>query len=171
MKTFGGLSFEKLCQQEDIDLLTPIMKRAFDEDAKRHLNEDSGGPDGYDNGEFLRKWALHPDSDAYKIFKNSQLIGAIIVWINDNNENFLGNMFIDPDLQDKGLGMIVWQFIESAYPDTVSWRTETPGFSKRNHHFYVNKCGFKIVRIDNPGDKYEESYFLEKIVAKTSEEH
>ena len=46
--------------------------------------------------------------------------------------------------------------------ETKIWRTETPGFSKRNHNFYVNKCGFKIIRIDNPGDFMKESYFMEK---------
>lgn len=163
MKEFEGLLFEEFCEQ-DVELLTPIMKRAFDEDAQRHLHEVSGGPEGYDNGEFLRKWALHADSHAYKISKHNKPIGAIIVWINENNENFLGNMFIDPDLQDKGLGTTVWRFIETEHPDTVIWRTETPGFSKRNHHFYVNKCGFKIVRIDNPGDRYKESYFMEKVM-------
>ncbi|MDF2547138.1 MAG: hypothetical protein K0R93_2036 [Anaerosolibacter sp.] len=161
MKVFNGLQFDHLCEK-DIELLTPIMKRAFDEDTKRHLNENNGGPDGYDNGNFLRKWALHKDSKAYKICKDDKPIGVAIVWINDNHENFLGNMFIDPDLQDKGLGTIVWKFIESEYPETTIWRTETPGFSKRNHNFYVNKCGFRIIRIDNPGDKYNESYFMEK---------
>jgi hypothetical protein len=165
VKTFDGLLFEKFCEQ-DVEILTPIMKRAFDEDAKRHLNEDHGGPDGYDTGEFLRKWALHPDSHAYKISQSTKPIGAIIVWINNKYENFLGNMFIDPDLQDKGLGTIVWRFVESEYPDTVIWRTETPGFSKRNHHFYVNKCGFKIVRIDHPRNKYTENYFMEKKMRK-----
>jgi len=163
VKTFDSLQFEELGEQ-DIELLTPIMKRAFDEDTKMHLGEESRGPDGYDNGNFLRKWALESDSHAYKISKNDKLIGAVIVWINENNENFLGTMFIDPDLQDQGLGTIVWRFIEAEYPETAIWRTETPGFSKRNHHFYVNKCGFKVVRIDNPGDKYEESYFMEKVV-------
>ena len=161
MKEYKGLQFDDF-YDKDVELLTPIMKRAFDEDAKRFLNEDTGGPDGYDNGDFLRKYALNKDSTAYKISKDGKPIGAIILWINKNHENFLGNMFIDPDLQDKGLGLTVWEFIESQYPDTKIWRTETPGFSKRNHNFYVNKCGFKIVRIDNPGDKYEESYFMEK---------
>jgi hypothetical protein len=161
VKVYNNLQFDILCEQ-DVEILTSTMKRAFDEDAKRHLNENTGGPDGYDNGDFLRKFALNNGSKAYKISKDGKPIGAIIVWINNNHENFLGNMFIDPDLQDKGLGTTVWKFIESEYPETVIWRTETPGFSKRNHNFYVNKCGFKIIRIDNPGNKYEESYFMEK---------
>jgi len=30
------------------------------------------------------------------------------------------------------------------------WETHTPYFEKRNIHFYVNKCGFKIVEFFNP---------------------
>ena len=161
MKQFDCLQFEQF-ESEDVELCTPIMQRAFDEDAKRHLNEDRGGPPGYDNGDFLRKWALHQESQAFKILKDGKPIGVIILWIYPNHENFLGTIFIEPALQDKGLGMLVWKFIEAEYPETVLWRTETPGFSKRNHHFYVNKCGFKIVQIKKPGNKYEEMYIMEK---------
>jgi len=161
VEAYGGLQFERFTK-EDVNILTPIMKSAFDEDTQRHLNQPTGGPDGYDNGDFLRKYALNPASQAYKISKNGKPIGAVIVWIRENNVNFLGNIFIDPKLQDKGLGLIIWEFIESKYPDTVKWYTDTPGFSKRNHNFYVNKCGFKVVKIKNPKDKYNESYVLEK---------
>jgi len=149
-------------KESDVELLTPIMKRAFDEDSRRHLNKESGGPPGYDNGDFLKRWALHKDSTAFKIIIDGIPIGAIIVWINSNHENFLGNIFIDPDYQDKGIGLEIWKKIESMYPNTIIWRTATPGFSKRNHNFYVNKCGFKIVKIEKPKDPLEESYFMEK---------
>ncbi|BBB90928.1 hypothetical protein MAMMFC1_01595 [Methylomusa anaerophila] len=36
---------------------------------------------------------------------------------------------------------------------------------------YVNKCGFKVVKINNPKDEYNESYILEKemnVVGDTS---
>ncbi|MBP7175531.1 MAG: GNAT family N-acetyltransferase [Thermoclostridium sp.] len=163
MDQYNGLTFTAF-DKSDVEILTPIMKRAFDEDSRRHLNEPTGGPDGYDNGDFLRKYALNKKSDAYKVSWNGKPVGAVIVWINKDNINYLGNIFIDPDLQDKGFGKKVWGYIENKYPDTIIWRTETPGFSKRNHHFYVNKCGFKIVRIVNPKDKYEESYQMEKVM-------
>lgn len=161
MEMYNGLQFEPF-KEADIEVLTPIMKRAFDEDTQRHLNEPSGGPEGYNNGEFLRKYALHESSDAFKISKDGQPIGSIIVWIRKDNVNFLGNLFIDPVIQDRGIGLTIWRFIESKYPETIKWCTETAGFSKRNHNFYVNKCGFKIVRIENPKDKYKESYYMEK---------
>ena len=163
MKASEQLSFAPFLET-DIGFLTPIMKRAFDEDTRLHLGKDSGGPEGYDNGDFLRKWALHKDSTAYTILLQDKPIGAVILWIHRNNENFLGNLFIEPDIQNKGIGTTVWELIERKYPSTKVWRTETPGFSKRNHNFYVNKCGFHIVRIINPGDLMNESYLMEKLM-------
>lgn len=164
MKRYGDLGFEIL-EEKDIDILTPIMERAFDEDTRIHLNEPKGGPEGYDNGDFLRRFALHENSTAYKISLGDKPIGGIILWINkETNINFLGTIFIDTNLQNKGIGKKIWEFIEKEYPNTITWRTETPGFSRRNHNFYVNKCGFHVVKIENPMDQYESSYILEKKV-------
>ena len=93
---------------------------------------------------------------------NGKLIGCVIVWINEDGKNFLGTIFIDPILQNKGMGLKIWRYIESKYSNTKKWVTETPGFSKRNHNFYVNKCGFKVVKVLNPGVLKEEVYILEK---------
>lgn len=162
MKKYGNLNFEIL-QEKDIDVLTIIMEKAFDEDTKIHLGEEKGGPKGYDNGDFLRKFGLHKDSTAYKITLEDRPIGCVILWINKETKiNYLGTIFIDTALQNKGIGKKIWEFIEKEYPDTIKWCTETPGFSRRNHNFYVNKCGFHVVKIERPMDKYESSYILEK---------
>jgi ribosomal protein S18 acetylase RimI-like enzyme len=156
------IEFEKL-EEKDIDELTPIMKRAFDEDAKIHLGQEEGGPEGYDNGDFIRKWGLNKQATSYKILLNNKSAGLVILWINDtSNENMLGAIFIDTCYQNIGIGQKVWQLVEERFPNTKVWRTETPGFSRRNHYFYVMKCGFKIVRIENPMDKYESNYVMEK---------
>ncbi len=164
MKRYQGLEFDTLLE-EDINELTKIMERAFNEDARIHLNEPKGGPEGYDTGEFLRKWGLNPGTEAYKISEAGKPIGGIILWINrETNVNFLGCIFMDINRQNKGTGKRVWDFIEQEYPDTVKWCTETAAFSRRNHHFYVNKCGFHVVRIENPMDFKEGSYILEKVM-------
>ena len=46
--------------------------------------------------------------------------------------------------QTKGIGLFIWNAVEKLHPDTKIWETCTPYFEKRNIHFYVNKCGFKI---------------------------
>jgi len=158
---YEGIEFEFM-KESDIDELTLIMKRAFDKDSWESLGIETGGPEGYDNGDFLRKYGLHEKSSAYKILKDNEIIGAIILWINTDGINYLGNMFIDSSIQGKGYGSIAWRFIEETYLSTCIWRTETPGFSKRNHYFYIKKCGFELIDIINPNNKFEESYILEK---------
>lgn len=154
----------KQMYEKDIENLVPIMKAAFDYDTKIHLGKEAGGPPGYDDGTFLRRWALDKLATSYCIYFNSVLIGGVILWINSNNENNLGNLFIDINYEDKGIGTKVWQEIERMYPNTKVWNTETPIFSHRNHNFYVNKCGFHIVKIENAKDLEEGSYILKKVV-------
>lgn len=67
MKTYQELVFEEI-NEEDISILSPIMKRAFDEDTRIHIGKECGGPNGYDNGDFLRKYALDKESISYKNF-------------------------------------------------------------------------------------------------------
>lgn len=156
-----GLKLIRL-EELHIDELTKIMERAFDEDTGIHLGEEKGGPEGYDDGSFLKKWGLNENTTSYCITLDEQLIGAVILWINKNNENFLGNIFIDPIYENQGLGLKVWNMIEKLYPDTKVWNTETPIFSSRNHNFYVNKCGFHVVKIDNPKDKFMGQFVMRK---------
>jgi GNAT superfamily N-acetyltransferase len=152
-------------KDSDVEVLTPIMKRAFDKDAQIHLHEEEGGPEGYDNGGFIRKWGFAKGATAYKITVNGETAGLVILWINaKTHHNCLGCIFLDTIYQNQGLGEQVWKMVEDRYPDTISWRTETPGFSRRNHYFYVMKCGFKIVRIENPMDLHEANYIMEKVM-------
>lgn len=68
--------------KKDIENLVPIMKAAFDYDTKIHLGKEAGGPPGYDDGTFLRIWALDKESTAYCIYFRNILIGGTILWIN-----------------------------------------------------------------------------------------
>ena len=156
-----NLEFERVTKA-DVEEMTAVMTRAFNEDTRRHLGRETGGPPGYNNGEFIKKWYLESGADAYKILLEGKIIGGFNVFLNRNHDNFLGNLFLDIEYQDQGYGAFIWKSIEKQYPDTRKWSTETPGFSKRNHHFYVNKCGFTVVRIENPKDVEEENYILEK---------
>lgn len=149
--------------EEDIAPLTSIMTRAFDEDARIHLGEGHrDGPPGYDNGELLMKYGILANSDAFTIWMDGQLIGSVIVFIEQDGSYYLGNICVDPAIQNKGIGTKIWGMIEAQYPEAQIWRTDTPGFSKRNHHFYIDKCGFKLIEILNPGDLDQETYRLEK---------
>ena len=163
MELFNGLGFRKF-DESDVELFTEMFKNAFDKDSQIHLGEN-GGPPGYDNGDFLREWFLNKNATAYAVFKGDIPIGGVNVFVNNETyENYLGNIFVDSDIQGKGIGLTIWNFIEKKFSDTKIWKTDTPGFSSRNHYFYVNKCGFKIFHINNPKDKMESSYCMEKIM-------
>lgn len=87
-----------------------------------------------------------PGVAIYHILSNGTKIGGVIVSINEETQhNSLDILFIVKGKGGKGIGYKTWKVIEEKYPKTKVWETHTPCFEKRNIHFYVNKCGFKIV--------------------------
>lgn len=72
--------------------------------------------------------------------------GAIVVIDPITNKNSLHLLYVKYNLESKGIGKEIWDFIEGLYPNTKSWETCTPYFDKRNVYFYLNKCGFHIVK-------------------------
>ena len=86
-----------------------------------------------------------PDSETYRIVVNGRRVGGVILKINkETNHNELEILFVTPEEHTKGIGYGAWQAVEALHPETEVWETCTPYFEKRNIHFYVNKCGFKI---------------------------
>ena len=71
------LKFEKF-KEGDVDILSPMMKKSFDEDSRIHLRGQAGGPPGYDDGSFLKKWFLSDKATAFVIFFDDIPIGGII---------------------------------------------------------------------------------------------
>ncbi len=134
---------------DDIPALTAVMTRAFDEDSRKHLGVERGGPPGYDTGEFLRHWVFDfVESTGYKVEAAGQIVGGLIVWVFPNGHNSLGTIFVDPAYQDHGVGTRMWKWIESTYPAT-SWQLDTPIWATKNHHFYEQKCGFTRIEVQD----------------------
>ena len=75
--------------------------------------------------------------------------GAVVVIDQVSGRNSLSFFFIATRQQSRGLGLKAWKAIEREFPLTKVWETVTPYFEKRNIHFYVNRCGFKIVEFYN----------------------
>lgn len=90
------------------------------------------------------------NSIVYSIFFENELVGGAIVYINEiTQHNSLAFFFIMTNNHSRGIGHLAWEAIEKEHPKTKIWETVTPYFEKRNIHFYVNKCGFKIVEFYN----------------------
>ena len=121
---------------------------AFKYGALMEFGECDNHIDG--DGEIIsRKTIEHcidsPDSETYRIVVEGKNVGGLILKINkETNHNELEILFVLPEAHSKGIGYGAWQAVEALHPETVVWETCTPYFEKRNIHFYVNKCGFKI---------------------------
>lgn len=150
---------------ENLEEITAVMERAFNDDAQRYLNIPKSGPPGYDNGEFYRKW-LFEDSKSQgllAIYEN-KVIGASIYWVSTNGESRLGNIFIDPEFQNRGIGKKFWREIENRNGNAKSWILDTPAYAIGNHHFY-EKCGFVKTGECEDGCPGEVSFiFTKKII-------
>ena len=87
---------------------------------------------------------------AYKAIVDGGMAGGAVVVIDtETQHNHLDLLYVKYGVQTKGIGQGIWNAIEKLHPDTKVWETCTPYFEKRNIHFYVNKCGFKIVKFYN----------------------
>lgn len=104
--------------------------------------------------------SLHaPQAVIYHILLNGEKVGGVVLKINtETHHNKVDLLYTKASAQGQGIGAQTWQAIEAAYPETKVWELYTPYFEKRNIHFYVNKCGFKIVEFHhrgNPGPNVE----------------
>ena len=87
-----------------------------------------------------------PENETYRIVTDGRNVGGVILKIDKKtNHNHLEILFVTPEEHSKGVGYGAWLAVEALHPETVVWETCTPYFEKRNIHFYVNKCGFRIV--------------------------
>ncbi|WP_437412683.1 GNAT family N-acetyltransferase [Sinorhizobium meliloti] len=115
------------------------------------INEYGELPDGpipYDGD--LNSSINAPGAVALRILLDGKNVGGAVVTIDQQtHHNTLDLFFLNVGKHGQGLGYKAWLAIEARYPETVRWRTHTPYFEKRNIHFYVNKCGFKIISFFN----------------------
>lgn len=87
---------------------------------------------------------------AYKAVVDGEMVGGAVVVIDkETQHNHLDLLYVKYGTQTKGIGFKIWNEIERLHSDTRVWETCTPYFEKRNIHFYVNKCGFHVVKFIN----------------------
>lgn len=68
--------------------------------------------------------------------------------------------FIASKHQGKHLGRSALKMIEDTFPETEIWQLVAPTEVLRNAVFYVNKCGYHIVRIDDYDPQRENGVFI-----------
>jgi len=90
------------------------------------------------------------NAETYRIVLNGKNVGGIVLSIDRTAcKGDLELLFVLPECHSRGIGQAAWNAIEEIHPEIRTWETITPYFEKRNIHFYVNRCGFKIVEFWN----------------------
>ncbi len=88
------------------------------------------------------------EGTAYRIRLNGENVGGAVIRT-DYDCGELELLFVSPAVHSRGIGYAAWCAIEAMHPEVTLWETVTPYFEKRNIHFYVNRCGFRIVEFYN----------------------
>lgn len=93
-------------------------------------------------------------SEAYIAELDGKNVGGAVIVVDDTTRcNSLDLLYVKSGSQNAGIGFQIWRCIEALHPETKVWETHTPYYDKRNIHFYVNRCGFKIVEFFHPKHK------------------
>ena len=134
--------------EEDREQFIADNQWAFKYGAMIEFGERDNSVD--DDGEIISRKAIErsldgPDNVTYRIVCGGRAVGGVILKIDKvTHRNHLEILFVLPEENTKGIGYAAWKEVERMYPETKIWETCTPYFEKRNIHFYVNKCGFRI---------------------------
>ena len=101
-------------------------------------------------------------AETYRIIARGETAGGVVLKIDpEKRRGDLVLLFVAPALHGLGIGQAAWRAVERLHPEIRVWETCTPYFEKRNIHFYVNRCGFHIVKFVR--DRFEMFQFEKKM--------
>ena len=142
----NDIQFRK-AKPSDAEALARASERAFHSDI--HCGASGiGGPPGYDSAAWQTK--IMRVGDYYTILADQRIVGGIIVFRKKTREYELGRIFVDPDVQNQGIGTEAFAFLWKTYPLAKRWTLGTPAWNRRTRHFY-KKVGFVEVGEDRHG--------------------
>ncbi len=152
-----AVTFE-LATSEDPEALRLAATRAFEADIN-YGAPAVGGPPGY-NTVAWHQSLMRQATEYYKIVADHRVVGGFTVFAMGCDLCVLGTIYIVPEFQNQGSGRRAIEFLWGQYPDARCWTLETPGWNKRNHHFYES-LGLRRVEVRAPGSE-DESFVYEK---------
>jgi RimJ/RimL family protein N-acetyltransferase len=142
----GSIRLEK-ARPGDAGTLAQISERAFHNDV--HYGAPGiGGPPGYNSARWQER--MMKVGDYYRIVVADQTVGGVIVFRKKPREYELGRIFVEPDVQNQGIGTEAFDLLWQEYPLAKKWTLDTPAWNQRTHHFY-RKVGFVEIGQDGRG--------------------
>lgn len=132
-----SITFER-ATAGDAEALVEAQIAAFHHDAVLYPGVEIGGPPGYDSVERTRQRI--EEGLFYAMVDSGQIVGGMVAFEMGQGHVHLGQIFIVPAYQDRGIGTRAIQFLEQSHPATL-WTLDTPSWAIRNQHFY-EKLGY-----------------------------
>lgn len=138
----------QLLKPDEIDLFNKEDEKAFNVHARYFSEGIVLGAAEDDREEYeLHKLLLNPDYTVLSIYDDSTFAGGAIVQYMGCCRYEIHIFFLTVEYQSKGLGKTALDMVESYFPGAKTFRLITPSNVVRNTVFYVNKCGYKIVKV------------------------
>ena len=153
METNMNLELKKINLQE-IEFFQQKMVESFSSGVMERFGNIDAAPIPPEDD--LSQSLKRANTDLWAIMLDGVPAGATVISKDAAMGKYsLDLLFMFKEFINKRIGFKAWQLIESTYPDARIWETHTPYFERRNIHFYVNKCGFKIVEFFNESHREE----------------
>ena len=130
-------------QPHQIGLFRQEMRKAFEQGVCDRFGDVTAAPVPPEDE--VNKASADNASDVFIILKDDIPAGGTIIKQLSGKKYSLELLFIFKDFLNQRIGSAAWNAIEQHYADAEIWETYTPYFERRNIHFYLNKCNFKIV--------------------------
>lgn len=148
-----NLELKKILLSE-IEFFQQKMVESFQSGVIDRFGDISAAPIPPEND--LTHYSQDANRDLWAIMLDGVPAGGAVIRKDDGSGKYsLDLFFVFKESINKKIGFKSWLLIEKQYPEARIWETHTPYFERRNIHFYVNKCGFKIVEFFNEAHREE----------------
>ena len=155
----------KRLEKKELDSFIKAHDESFSVHDKYFADGVVPGPTEEEGKEYF--YQLFNDSKTVflGIYDEDKYIGGAIVCDDGDGVFRIELFYLIIDYQSKGIGKIALDMVEEYFPNAKVFRLITPTQVVRNSVFYINKCGYKIVKvIDFNKEENTADYLFEKIV-------
>ena len=138
----------RLLTKEEVDLFNKADEEAFNVHDRYFPDGIVPGAAEDDRGEYdLRKVMDDPKYTVLGIYDDVRFVGGAIVEDRGKHVREIEIFFLIVEYQSKGIGKTALELVEAYFPETRVFRLITPSNVVRNVVFYVNKCGYRVIKV------------------------
>ncbi len=136
-------------KSSEYDLLNKMQAESFETTKHYFPNGELPPPPENEIDLSFERFLNNADYTVLSILCDSDIIGSAVIKEQGDNIREIELFFIKADKIGNGIGSQALKMIEDFFPNTRIWRLITPTLVMKNVVFYINKCGYHIVKVQN----------------------